>query len=201
MTLVRLQAHKLDSGEKRIIHRGVAPSVFGEVVPPQARADMESAKGLTIAALVLYGVFGVLFLLLWVAFPSPFFLFFGAVPLLFLILTLALVYAPLSEGRPGSAKGPALALGIISIFVGGIISAILLLVAYSKIQSAHTAITFASGSPFSYTSALSRIATQREQPTTPLSAATGREPRFCPACGSALSPPFKFCTHCGSRVQ
>jgi hypothetical protein len=67
----------------------------------------------------------------------------GFIPLVLLVLTYFLVYRRLSEDRVGRALGPALGIAIASLVLGGIISGILLIVAYVKAKDAQTKILYA----------------------------------------------------------
>ncbi len=156
---------------------------------------MNSARTLTLVALVLYGLFGGLFLLLGLVL-LPFGLFFivlGALPLIFLFIVYATVYQPLGEGRVSAASAPALVLGILSLLFGGVISGILLLVAYAKIESASRALVATPPSP--------GYAPPSPGPTAPPPG--GEEPQgapYCPSCGAQVQPPYRFCNNCGTRL-
>lgn len=117
-------------------------------------SDAESARTLTLVAIILQVIFlfvGVALIggVLALAFtstpsgvpanfmPSIFVLVFGAiflVGILWIVLDYVLIYAPLGRGEVTRAEGPALALSIIQLVFGGIITGILLIIAWVKIK-------------------------------------------------------------------
>ncbi|MFQ5837894.1 MAG: hypothetical protein ACE5HJ_03835 [Thermoplasmata archaeon] len=78
--------------------------------------------------------------------PMAFFTGFGILPLIFLLLTYFLVYKRLSEGRVEETLMPALVIGVFSLFLGGLIPGILLIIAYVKAKDGHNKILYAQGS-------------------------------------------------------
>ncbi len=169
--------------------------------PPAAaaEADRRSAKYLALAAIILYAIFGGFTLLIGLAAASEVLIFFGSLPFFLLILTVVTVYIPLSEGMVAEARNFALALGIISIFIGGIISGILLIVAYAKANSAYRAFAPARrvappamAAVESTPGALSSSAMEE--------AADAETPNYCPSCGVKLRPEYNFCNNCGHRL-
>ncbi len=171
-------------------------------LPPLVQADVDSAKTLTLVALILYGIFGTIFVLL--GFLFFLFIIFGVVPLLFLLLAYVTVYQPLSQGRPADARTPALVIGIISIFFGGPISGILLIIAYAKANSAYRILlaipsaqpTVDSGTPTDPWSPPSV-----GPPPSEGGAEAARTPEYCPSCGARLSPEYRFCNNCGAQLR
>jgi hypothetical protein len=147
-------------------------------VTPEAKSDIDTAKTLTLVAMVFQVIFlaiGILLFMFLLAVtvmtvgPSPYmqpidrvstfqeqqlqmvafvplliFMGFGILPLIFLLLTYFLVYVRLREGRVEKALAPALILGILNVILGGLISGILLIIAYVKAKDAHTKILMAS---------------------------------------------------------
>lgn len=139
-------------------------------LPPDAWMDLETARTLTLIAMIfqlLSTILGVFFLFLFLLFlglsrplptmlqalgavqlqvpllfliPLVLLMGLGFIPLVLLVLTHFLVYKRLSEDSVGRALGPALGLGIASLVLGGIISGILLIVAYLKAKDAQTKI-------------------------------------------------------------
>jgi hypothetical protein len=146
--------------------------VAQKAIPPEARSDLDSARTLTLIAMIFQAIFAILgifilFLILvsFTVFYSPYTIHaaassvqlqmprliflplilvtgFGVLPLVLLRLTYFLVYKRLSEGRVEEAVAPALAIGIISLVLGGLISGILLIIAYVKAKDAHTKIVY-----------------------------------------------------------
>lgn len=180
-------------------HRNL-PLVYDATYPSPAQADIERAKTLAFVAIVLYGIFGTIITLFGVL--APFLLFFGIVPLLFLAIAYATVYKPLTEGRPMDAQTPALVLGIISLFIGGLISGILLLIAYAKASSAARFLRGFPGPPPPRETTIESAPTKsptatvaRESPRT-----EGQAIRYCPSCGSRVEPGYRFCNNCGQRL-
>ncbi len=149
-----------------------------EPIPPEARSDLDTAKTLTLVAMIFQAIFLVigiivmLFLLaaIFIALPTfgaapvssdittyqaqqqlavfallPLLIFtgFGFIPVIFLLLTYFLIYKRLSEGRVEEALTPALVIGILSLILGGVISGILLIIAYVKANDAHNKILYA----------------------------------------------------------
>lgn len=170
-------------------------------VGPDARAELQKAKRWTRAALVLYAFFGILFLAVFAVTENIFMLGMGLVPLVYLVIVYYVLYTSIVKGRIKVARTRALALGIISLFVGGIISGILLLVAFIKLDRADGLIRPAMP-----------IRRALEPPTAPPQPAVipqpeearrkeaEAHPRYCPSCGQVLQPPYRFCTNCGARV-
>lgn len=140
------------------------PSCGSRLVPGQPQApvysatyrgafpdpDASAARTLTLAAIIVQGLFFFLFLFIFgFVFMIPFgaaagFPAFGFFTVIFgigffigvvwIILDYFLVYANLSnEERFPRAKTPALVLGIVQLLVGGLIPGILLIIAYVKI--------------------------------------------------------------------
>ncbi len=132
-------------------------------LPPEARADLDTAITLTLVALILEAVFlaiGVLLVAVFLPFiatlqTGPISSIFlvglvavaGIVGVVFLLLTYFLVYKRLKDEQVESALTPALVLGIIALVLVGVISGILLIVAYVKAKDAHTKILVAQGAP------------------------------------------------------
>ncbi len=137
-------------------------------LPPEARADLDTAVTLTLVALILEVVFlaiGILVFAVFVllgSFPLQmgmpgfsisvgFFVgllvVFGIVGVVFLLLLYFLVYKRLKDEQVESALTPALVLGIIALVLVGVISGILLIVAYMKAKDAHTKILLAQSAP------------------------------------------------------
>ncbi len=174
--------------------------MYGTPLPPEVQADTDSAKTLALVALILYGVFGTLIILVGIL--VPFLIIFGIIPIIFLLLAYVTVYTPLTQGRPGEARTPALVLGIISLFIGGVISGILLIVAYAKANSAHVRLVTGPRVP----PAPSTVTEATPTPLTPRGPApegaeTTKPPEYCPSCGVKLSPEYRFCNNCGTKVQ
>ncbi len=71
----------------------------------------------------------------------------GIAGVLFLLLTYFLVYKRLKDEQVERALTPALVLGIITLVLVGVISGILLIVAYMKAKDAHTKILLAQSAP------------------------------------------------------
>ncbi len=71
----------------------------------------------------------------------------GIVGVVFLLLTYFLVYKRLKDEQVQRALTPALVLGIITLVLVGVISGILLIVAYVKAKDAHTKILLAQRAP------------------------------------------------------
>lgn len=90
--------------------------------------DLETAKTLVLIALIL-NVIGFIFAL--------FTIFLAALPFIFMILDYFLVYKPLTEGKGESAEAPALVFGILQLILGGVISGVVLIVAWLKIRDAN----------------------------------------------------------------
>ena len=133
-------------------------------LPPEARADLDTAVTLTLVALILEAVFlaiGVLLLVVFLPFIAALqtgmpissiffvglFVVAGIVGVLFLLLTYFLVYKRLKDRQVQRALTPALVLGIIALVLVGVISGILLIVAYLKAKDAHTKILLAQAAP------------------------------------------------------
>ncbi len=133
-------------------------------LPPEARADLDTAITLTLVALILEAVFlaiGVLLLVVFLPFIAALqtgmpissiflvglFVVAGIVGVLFLLLTYFLVYKRLKDEQVQRALTPALVLGIIALVLVGVISGILLIVAYMKAKDAHTKILLAQSAP------------------------------------------------------
>ncbi len=130
---------------------------------PEARADLNTATSLTLAALILEAVFlgiGILLLVVFLPFiaslqTGPISSIFlvglgvvaGIVGVVFLLLTYFLVYKRLKDEQVERALTPALVLGIITLVFVGVISGILLIVAYVKAKDAHTKILVAQAAP------------------------------------------------------
>lgn len=174
-----------------------------EPVPEEARREGDAAATLTLVALVLYGVFGALFLLIGAlvaalagALASGVFLFLGIFPLAFLVLAHQLVYARLKEGRYAEAATPCLVLGIVSLFVGGVISGILLLVAYAKAKAAGTMVRLAARIREELAAPALAPPSIPAQPAAPSEAAPPALPT-CGSCGWQAGPRDRFCTNCG----
>ncbi len=115
-------------------------------IPPEAQSDLDTAIGLTLAAMIVGGVLSLLFFF-FVAFffvPVGFFLLAilisGGLTALFLRFFYVLVYRPLKDGRVEEALTPALVLGILALLFAGIIPGILLILAYLKAKDAQTKI-------------------------------------------------------------
>lgn len=179
--------------------------MFEKTIPPEAQRHAESAKGWTLAALILYGVFGALFLLMWAVVPAILLFILGMIPLFFLFLVYATVYRPLSVGKVREARSPALALGIVSIFVGGVLSAIFLIIAYLKANRAYTSILLAESAVPAHVQTPGSTVPEWVSPTSPkridVTPSGSRTPEYCASCGTRLAPPYRFCTSCGSRIQ
>ncbi|MFQ5920127.1 MAG: hypothetical protein ACE5I4_08835 [Thermoplasmata archaeon] len=165
--------------------------------PQEVQAYVRSARSLTDAALALYGLFGFIFLLSAAALPG--FLFLGLAPLIMLIIVYFTVRVPLVQGRVREASTPALVLGIISIFFGGIPSAILLIIAFAKIGRAEEAIARVrgTGGPL--------LGTQMgeagpEGPPEWIPAPSDEAPQYCPYCRAPLQAQYEYCSNCGRKI-
>ncbi len=117
-------------------------------------SDAESARMLTLVAIILQIVFlfigvSMVFALLsyalfssssgfsGMAMPALMSLIFGSIFLagiLWIVLDYVFIYAPLSRGEVARTEGPTLALSIIQLVLGGIITGILLIIAWLKIK-------------------------------------------------------------------
>ncbi len=117
-------------------------------------SDAESARTLTLVTIILQLAFFLVFAFIFViigtlAFASApagmgtfnvmsIILFimsiFAIIGIVWVLLDYFLVYKPLSEGHVQSAETPALVLSILQILFGGIITGILLLIAWVKIK-------------------------------------------------------------------
>lgn len=117
-------------------------------------SDAESAKTLTLVAIILQAIFlfvgiAIVIGVLAFAFTSSTSgipgmgaqalvgIIFGAiflVGILWIVLDYVFIYAPLSRGEVARTEGPALALSIIQLVFGGIITGILLIIAWVKIK-------------------------------------------------------------------
>lgn len=145
--------------------------MMAQSIPPEARSDLETARMLTLVAMIFQAIFLLIGLFVFLFFVVGGFLMasavaasiqgttltqpqsqpmvalailplliitgFGLLPLIFLLLTYFLVYKRLTEGQVEVTLTPALILGILSLLLGGVISGILLIVAYVKIKDAH----------------------------------------------------------------
>ncbi len=127
--------------------------------------DAESAKSLTLAAIIIQAAFsavGVLMVLMFTTFyltyapslpagqtgttmpvflPGIFVAAFGfsfSIGLLWILLDYFLIYKKLAEGRVAEAETPGIVLGIAQLVLGGLISGIMLIVAYVKIRDSRT---------------------------------------------------------------
>ncbi len=122
------------------------PESNREGIPPGAKSDIDTARGLTLAAMLVVGVLGFLVLSFMSIFFVPVRSFFlailvgAAIAALFPLLIYFLVYRPLKEERVEDALTPALALGILTLIFAGIIPGIILLVAYVKAKDAQSKI-------------------------------------------------------------
>lgn len=155
--------------------------------------DVTSARSLTTAALVLYAVFGLIFLGLGVF--SFLFLFLGIVPFVMFLVVYATVREPLGRGEVARAATPALVLGILSLLLTNIISGILLLVAYAKISRAQSALETAAWRAAPAGGAASWAPGGQTGAGVPAG-----DMRYCPSCRAPLTPPYRYCTHCGYQV-
>ena len=121
----------------------------------------QSAKTLTLVAIIIEAIFTALFALYFTLFLSLFAItpatpgipansgfiifgfigaIFGGIGLLWVLLDYFLVYKRLSEGNIMGAKDTSLILGIIQLIFGGIVPGILLIVAYTQLgNSVHFA--------------------------------------------------------------
>ncbi len=120
-------------------------------------SDASTAKTLTLVAIILQavffviGIFALLFVIAFVAVPAGpggsqtvvtpaislgglIFLYGFALGILWILLEYFLIYKKLSEEKVKEAETPAIVLGIITLIFGGIITGILLIVAYVKIR-------------------------------------------------------------------
>lgn len=126
-------------------------------------SDAESARTLTLVALILQilfvGIFGIIFLALGALTASTistlssngavtvspgfmfgtgifffFFAFFAIIGILWIFLDYFLIYKPLSNGQVHRTETSALVLSILQIFFGGVLPGILLLIAWIKIR-------------------------------------------------------------------
>lgn len=113
-------------------------------IPPGAKSDIDTARRLTLAAVLVAGVLGFLVFSLGALFVRPvvftFILVGGGIALIFPLLIYLLVYRPLGEGRVEDALTPALVLAILALLFAGIVPGILLLVVYVKAKDARTKI-------------------------------------------------------------
>lgn len=114
-------------------------------------SDASTAKTLTLVAIIIQVIFFVIGIvaiagLAIVASTSgvPLLGAAGAFGILFLVgliwilLDYFLVYKPLAEERVEEAQTPSIVLGIIQLIIGGVITGILLIVAYVKIRDSMT---------------------------------------------------------------
>lgn len=176
-------------------------------LPWPVRRSFESARTLTLVAIILYGIFAGIFLLLagataaLIGAAAGIFLFFAFLPLLFLFLTYAYVYRPLKWGDLShDPRAAALVLGILSILLAGVISGILLIVAYAKMSNGYTAMA----SPQTWSAPPTR------SPPPPVRApdlGASESPaageggiRYCPSCGAGVETGSRFCVNCGARL-
>lgn len=126
-------------------------------------SDAESAKTLTLVAIILQAVFTMIFIFIFLAFALAFssftpvpvgttgtttvtttyfglgsifiiFAVFGSIGLIWVFLDYFLVYSPISKGDIQRSETSALILSILQILFGGVIPGILLLVAWVKIK-------------------------------------------------------------------
>jgi hypothetical protein len=167
-------------------------------------AYVRGARTLILAALVLYAIFGTIFILAGTVLGDVGVTAIGISRFLFLVLVYALLYSPLRGGMLPQAPTRALVLGIVSFFIGGIETGILLLIASYKLRRA---IVFAIGpgphpAEVPPPAEVGVLGGGLESPQ-PVAEAVPEEKltRFCPTCGSALAPPYRFCTNCGARIR
>ena len=122
-------------------------------------SDASSAKTLTLVAIILQSLFFIVGLIITITFLALFlgstagagsvtasfpavglglfgsvFAFGFAIGFIWILLEYFLVYKKLSEERVTEAETPALVLGVITLLFGGIITGILLIIAYVKIR-------------------------------------------------------------------
>ncbi len=134
-----------DQGGTALAALEMTEPMRGEI-PPEAKSDLDTAIGLTLAAMLMAGIlsFLVFFFVAFFFVPVGFFLLAILFSVGFTVLVLrffyVLVYRPLKEGRVEEALTPALVLGILGLFFAGLIPGILLILAYVKAKDAQTKI-------------------------------------------------------------
>ncbi|MHB8359046.1 MAG: hypothetical protein ACYDCP_06060 [Thermoplasmataceae archaeon] len=89
--------------------------------------DLGTARMLALIALFL-NLLGFLLALITI--------FLAILPFILMFLDYFLVYKPLVDGDAGRAEVPSLLLGILQLFVGGVLSGIVLIIAWVKIRDA-----------------------------------------------------------------
>jgi len=129
-------------------------------------------------------------------------LFLAFVAFICVLLIYFLCYARAANGDYEDAKGPTLVFGILGLVTGGIVTGVLLIIAYIKLGDAEAEVEpppwetpagaygHPSGSPSPYGPPRSAVP--------PRPSAAG--PRFCPNCGTALLAPSRFCRSCGAAL-
>ena len=159
-------------------------------LPPEFVADLDSARALTLVALVVDGIFAGTLGLIALGLASfgdsggaALFAVLAVVLVGLLLLTYVLVYAPVGDARVDAARNPALVLAIVSLLLTGVAGVLLILV-YVKLDRLRT---------------LFRLA--RHGWLTPPAEAGPSPPRFCPACGAPLASPEAPCPECGHRLR
>ena len=163
------------------------------MLPYASDPNVVSARGLVTAALVLYGVVALIFFLIGV---FVFLALIGAaVSLIMFLVVYIAIQEPLKRGDVVGTATPTLVLGIISILIVNIISGILLLVAYAKINRAEVAIQSGmwGDAPAGGLSPPGPLAP-------PGSGASGSAVRYCSSCRAPLVPSDHYCTNCGTTV-
>jgi predicted RNA-binding Zn-ribbon protein involved in translation (DUF1610 family) len=129
-------------------------------------------------------------------------LFLAFVAFICVILVYVLCYRRAADGDYEGAAAPTLVFGILGLVTGGIVTGVLLIVAYVKLgdaqeeaeQPSWQAPYGAPGVPRAYPTPAPTPASGA--PAAPLAAAT----RFCPNCGAAVVAPSRFCRSCGASL-
>lgn len=88
-------------------------------------SDLSTARTLALIALFL-DLIGFLFALITI--------FLAVLPFILMFLDYFLVYKPLVNGDARRAEVPTLLMGILQLFIGGVLSGIILLIAWVKIR-------------------------------------------------------------------
>ncbi|WP_393971706.1 hypothetical protein OXIME_000285 [Oxyplasma meridianum] len=87
--------------------------------------DLDTARKLALIAL-FFNLLGFFLALITV--------FLAILPFILMFMDYVFIYKPLTDGNAVRAEVPALLLGILQIFVGGVLSGIILIIAWVKIR-------------------------------------------------------------------